>query len=238
MGLKSLFIKEDPKTAPATADADKNRPAPVPYVPPQTLVPATSEDFMTFYTQLEESLEEANLPNVQDYMDLKKALANMANLPMNEDTKIQAAFAAMATAGGNAQAFQESFDYYKNIIETEKTKFEEAFASMQSDAVLEKQKTIETLTKKNEDNATKVQQLTEETNANAQKIAQLQVEVSTDNARLEQKKANFNAAYQKVMSEIDADMAKIQKHIGALPAAPVMVSTPKSTSKKTSKKEK
>jgi len=217
--------------------AVSTQPPPVPYVPP-VIVASSSEDYTMFYSQLQDALEAANMPNVQDYMDLKKALQNMASLPMDEDTKFKAAFATMQTADVNAETFLESFDYYKHIVDGEKTKFDEAIQAALSDAVLDKQKNIEKMTKQNEDNAAEIKRLSDQISSNNQQITTLQVEVSTDNAKLEQKKSNFEAAYNKVQSEIDADLVKVQKHIGTLPPAPV-ARVPKSQPKKTtSKKEK
>jgi predicted nuclease with TOPRIM domain len=218
------------------ATVQSTQPAPVPYIPPVP-VSVSSEDFTVFHTQLTDALEAANMQNVQDYMDLKKALQNMASLPMDENTKFLAAFATMQTAGVDAQTFLESFDYYNNVVDGEKNKFDEAIQAALSEAVLDKQKTIERLSKQNETNTAEISRLTSEIASNNQQITTLQVEVSTDNAKLDQKKANFAAAYNKVKAEIQSDLVKAQQHIGTLPPSPVTRAS-KSQPKKTSKKEK
>ena len=115
MGLKDLFYKSSKNEE----SEQSTMPVPVPistpvystkYTAPTPSV--TNEDFSVFYGQLMEALEEANLPNVQDYIDLKKSLINMQNLPMDEATKFKAVFATLSGAGCDLGELLQSFDYY------------------------------------------------------------------------------------------------------------------------------
>jgi chromosome segregation ATPase len=232
MGFKSLFIVSDKKNgsdekqvtqAPATPSV---APAPVPYIPTAA---QTNEDFSMFAEQLRSALDDANMPNVQDYMDLKQAVKNMDGIAMDESTKYKAVFATLQASGCDLKALVESFDYYGNIVDGEKQKFDEAIQSAVSDAVLDKQRKVESLTKENEEKAADIKRLTEEINANQQQITTLSVEVSTANSKIEQKKANFTAAYQQLKNEMEADRKKVELYVGAIPVA-----TPKL--KKSSKK--
>jgi hypothetical protein len=182
MGLKDLFYKSSNNEEPEQS----TMPVPVPistpvystkYTTPTPTPSVTNEDFSVFYGQLMEVLEEANLPNVQDYIDLKKSLINMQNLPMDEATKFKAVFATLSGAGCDLGELLQSFDYYGNVVDAEKQKFEEAIQSSLSDAVLEKQKTVEQLSKQNEQAASEIQRLTQTMAESQNQIASLQVEI-------------------------------------------------------------
>lgn len=220
MGLKSLFIKtpvEEEKRKVNDVQEVHPQLTPVPYeLRPQTQPVATNEDFSVFMGQLQEVLEESNLPNVQDYMDLKKALENMQGMNMDEATKYKAVFATLQAAGCDLNALIESFNFYKNILEGEKQKFDEALSSTTSEAVLEKQKRIEELVRQNEEKSETIRKLNAEINSNQEQVSSMQVEVSSANAKIEQKKYNFAAAYQQVFNEIESDERKVKMYIGTI----------------------
>lgn len=231
---KLLFVEKPGKVTPAQTP----QPAPVPYIEPSRNIPQVSnEDFGIFCQQLYDALEAANMPG-QDYMDLRQALKNMSNLSMAEETKFQAAFATMATSGADSESFMQSFDYYKNILLSEKQKFDEAIESAMSDSVHTKQATLKQLTETNEKNAAEIKRLTEEISANNTQCTSLQVEISSANSKLDQKKQNFEAAYQKIIKEIDEDSIKSQKYISMLPTTPVTTIPTTKSSARTKKKEK
>ena len=140
----------------------------------------------------------------------------------------------MATAGADSESFIQSFDYYKNILSNEKQKFDEAVESAISESVHTKQATLDRLTDANTKNAEEIKRLTEEISANNTQITSLQIEISNASSKLDQKKQNFEAAYQKVGKEIDDDCIKSQKYINMLPTAPMppaKISTRKSVRK-------
>jgi chromosome segregation ATPase len=233
MDIKGLFWKPDKKSP-----TNEDKPTQV-QAPPQSehsapgIPQVSTEDFNMFYQQLYEALDAANMPG-QDYMDLRQALKNMSNLSMTEETKFQAIFATMATAGADSESFIQSFDYYKNILSSEKQKFDEAIESAITDLVHTKQATLEQLTDTNTKNAAEIKRLTEEISANNTQITALQIEISNASSKLEQKKQNFESAYQKVGKEIDEDCVKSQKYIKILPTAPTQptkISTRKSVRK-------
>jgi hypothetical protein len=233
MDIKGLFWKSDKKSP-----TNEDKPTQI-QAPPQSvhiapsLTQVSPEDFTMFCQQLYDALDAANMPG-QDYMDLRQALKNMSNLSMTEETKFQAIFATMATAGADSESFMQSFDYYKNILSSEKEKFDEAIESAISDSVHTKQATVEQLTDANTKNAVEIKRLTEEISANNTQITSFQIEISNASSKLDQKKQNFEAAYQKVEKEIDDDCIKSQKYITMLPAAPMQptkISTRKSVRK-------
>ena len=115
------------------------------------------------------------------------------------------------------------------MVDAEKQKFEEAIQSSLSDAVLEKQKTVERLSKQNEQASSEIQRLTQTMAESQNQIASLQVEISVSNSALNQKKVNFDAAYQKIKSEMQTDLEKVKLYIGSAPSP-----TPKT--KKSTKK--
>jgi chromosome segregation ATPase len=94
--------------------------------------------------------------------------------------------------------------------------------------VLEKQQTVESLTKKNTKNAAEIKRLTEETTSNQQQIAAYQAEISAVTSKIDEKKANFEAAYNAVKSEMQADLEKVKLYLGNMAPAP---KTKKSTKK-------
>ena len=238
MGVKELFWKSDkPEEKKPAQTAQTAQPAPVPYVPPVSAPQIVTEDFTVFCQQLTDALEAANMPG-QDYMDLKQALKNMANLSMTEETKFQAIFATMSTGGADAQSFLQSFDYYKDVLSGEKQKFDDAIEAAMSDSVHAKQSELEKLTDVNAKNAAEIKRLSDEINSNNTQITTLQVDISSANSKLEQKKQNFEAAYQKVTKEIDDDSTKSQKYVGMLPTAPVAPTKPSTRKTTSSRKEK
>jgi chromosome segregation ATPase len=229
MGFKDLFIVTEKKdVGDTTSAAPTSAPQPVPYIPPVVRTTVSNEDFSLFREQLEESLEAANLPTKQDYMDLRKALVNMNGLQMDEATKYKAAFATLQSVGCDVSEIVDSFNYYGNVVDGEKQKFDEATQSALSDDVLEKQQTVESMTKENVKSATEIKRLTEKTTANQQQITALQTEISAVTSKIDQKKATFEAAYDKVKSEMQADLEKVKLYLGNIAPAP---KTKKSTKK-------
>jgi hypothetical protein len=231
MKFKDLWIKpsveekpeEDSKSSPESG-ASSPRPT---YAPPP--VPAGEGDTSVFVGQLETALEKANLPSQQDYLDFAKALKNMESLPMDEATKYKAAYATLQSFGCDLRQLIESFDYYQGILDGEKDKFEDALRSTVSETVTEKEHEIKQLTLENDDHSAEIQKLTASININQQNISKLQGELAEINARLNQRKAGFTAAYNSLKQRLQGDEGKIKTYLG-----PELAAQPVKTTKKKS----
>jgi uncharacterized coiled-coil protein SlyX len=226
MGLKDLFIKPAPEKQPEKHDDV----APIPSDSPSPLsrdrftrpAPAAAGlDTAPFTAQLNEAMDKADLPGQQTYLAFSKALKNMDNLPMDEGTKFQAAFATLQATGSDVNQLVESFSYFGGILDAEKDKFEEALHATIGDSVVEKEHEIKKLTDEDEDHASEIQKLTGLIAANQKNIARLQDELAEVNAKLKQKENSFMEAYRVMKEQIQADSQKVQKYLGAAIAAQV-----------------
>ncbi len=217
MKFKDLWIKpssDESDDAPGREDtatpAAARQETPFPPAPPLRTGPADPGPFMK---QLEDALEKANLPSHQDYLDFWKALKNMDALPMDEATKFKAAYATLQSFGCNADQLLESFDYYNGILDGEKDKFTEAMQATVREAVSDKEATITDLTAENTKDAAEIQKLTAKIAASQQTITQLQNELAEVKGRLNQRKADFDAAYAAMKGRLQADAQKIRMYL-------------------------
>lgn len=227
MALKNLIFKQKPEAAPQPTIVQQQS-API---QTQYISNSSSEDFNNFLAQLEEALDAANMPNTQDYMDLRTALKNMSEISIDEPSKYKAAFATLQAAGCDLKELLNSFDYYENVLTTEEHKFNEAVEASASDSVGKDQKELNRLMKENSDKSAQIQQLTNEINENTQKINTLQVSVSNGSAKVNQKKGDFEAALKKVQDELESDKKKVETYIGTMPIQQTVTKSKKSSKK-------
>ena len=216
MKFKDLWIKptseetDTDSTHEASATPSLTRQDTLPPVQPVRPGPA---DPGPFVKQLEDALEKANLPSHQDYLDFWKALKNMGALPMDEATKFKAAYATLQSLGCTTDQLLESFDYYNGILDGEKDKFKEAMQATVREAVSDKETTITDLTAENTRDTAEIQKLTAKITANQQTSAQLQAELAEVKGRLNQREADFSAAYAAMKGRLQADAQKIRMYL-------------------------
>jgi len=217
MKFKDLWIKPSSDDTSAESDATPPKSEGQTLTPPGNApfssAPAGDTDSAVFVQQLETALEKANLPSQQDYLDFAKSLKNMEKLPMDEATRYKAAYATLQSVGCDLKQLIESFDYYDGILDGEKDKFDEAVRSTVSDTVIQKERDIKKLKDENDDHAAEIQKLTAAINLNQESITKAEAELADVNAKLNRRKAGFQAAYSLLKQRLQGDKGKIQSYL-------------------------
>jgi len=147
-----------------------------------------------------------------DYIEFKQSLKSLASMNMDEQTKIQSAFAMAKTMGATKPLLLKTAKYYLGILEKESTKFNAAVSNQiakQVNSKKEKQKDIELSI----DNKLKqIDRLSKE-------IEQLKVDqhkttnaiVSSENKVLKTKN-DFQSTYALLKMKIHKDIELIEKY--------------------------
>ncbi|MGA9120302.1 MAG: hypothetical protein WB699_13145 [Bacteroidota bacterium] len=233
MKFKDLWIKapaDDKASEESTNAPQSSNPSPSSQSAYGATPGSTREgDSAIFVQQLDAALEKANLPSQQDYLDFAKALKNMESLPMDEATRYKAAYATLQSVGCDLRQLIDSFDYYEGILDGEKDKFDEALRSTVTESVMQKEKQIKQLTGENDDHSAEIQKLTAAINLNQQSITKLQGELADINARLDQRKSGFMAAYNSLKQRLQGDEGKIKTYLSQELAAQPAISNKKKT---------
>jgi len=211
--LKTLFIVEESKPNNLTESTKKEVEAPKVQPSNPTISSSPSSKAVDDIMQkLLKVLEDNNLEGF-DYIEYKKSLQALSKMPMDEPTQYRSAFATASTMGASLEKIIESISFYKSILAKEDTKFLSTLKTQVDTKVFEKEKQIEELHEKIVQNTEQINQLTEEINKTYDDISELTSKISQDKQRIDQTKENFTYTYNCLVSEIDADLNKINEYL-------------------------
>lgn len=209
--IKSIFIVDDEESAP------KPRPdsPPSPPVGPQpTTTRAQGQVNEKFMEVLTQAVNNSNQPGF-DYLEFRQALQNLANMPMDEKTRLQSAYALAQTMGVTAQGLIESARYYLSVLQAEQQKFNDAHAQQRARMIGSREAEAQRLHAENEHKQAEIERLSREIAANQNRIEEIKEEISESTRKIENTKSDFEATFTVVSGQIEHDIEKITKHIGA-----------------------
>jgi hypothetical protein len=225
--LKSLFFVEDPVPADNNVNQTTNNPTVknqpvvnqpvtnnqnIQNIPPA--IPGTPVIDQRIFDSLQKALENSNMQGF-DYFEFRNSLKSLSAIIPDEATRFRAVFATAASSGVTVQKLLESGNYYKEVLNKEFQKFQEALAAQVDNGVIAKQKQAEALTLAIQQKQQKIQELTQEIMAHQEEINKIQQSVTDANVKIETTKNNFQLTFQTVVSEIDNDMVSIQRYLQA-----------------------
>lgn len=212
--LKRLFVydTEAKPTAdnPAAADAQSGDTKP-PVVNASPVAGSGTIDEKITSTLLQ-AIESNNLDGF-DYLEYKKSLQALANLPMDEATKYRSAFATASTMGVSLSKLLESATYYVQILEREKNTFDEALKGKSENDVQGKRQEQERLRQALQQKAETIQRLTEEMKRDQSAVDEIDQYIASITQKLAQTKNNFEASYQNIYQQMDKDIQKIKQYL-------------------------
>lgn len=210
--LKSLFIVTDETSKTETTDNTTNQ---------QTTNDSTSQQVVTNTTggQADNSIIETLFKamsenNVQgfDYFEYKQSLKTLLGM-LDEPTAFKSAYATAATMGLTKQKLIDSANFYIKVLDKEKEKFTQAVDAQVAANIKGKESEIEQAKNQINEKSEMIRKLTDEISALQQKMNEIQSHIIQATQKIQATSANFEASYQKIASDIKADVEKINQHI-------------------------
>lgn len=214
--LKSLFVVEEGKPAENQEETSGSEP-----------VSASARDSSYTYSSSAESagkpqaklldvlfsaLESNNQPGF-DYMEFRDFLKSLANVPMDDATRVKSAYATAQTMGATKEAILKSAEYYLHILKKEEGKFQEALTERKNRDLTGKQQEIKNIEQSIRDKEAQIEKIKSEIEAQRKGIADIETEINTAASRITQTEGDFQASYQHVVSQIQADIQLIQQNL-------------------------
>lgn len=165
-----------------------------------------------FVSVLLEAMEANNLEGF-DYLEFKLSVQSLADLPMDDATRFQSAYAMAKTMGATPSKIKETAQHYMKVLSKEERKFEAAL-DMQ---IQEKVEAGEAAVKGMEATALEKTQQIAALQAEIQRlnadIAAKQAEIASSKGKIQDTKAQFEAAYQHILGQIESDMEKVDRFL-------------------------
>lgn len=221
--LVGLFVETDQKPEPPKPKDVKSQPqpqaagptglpapAPVARVATTVVIPGQVDPEMAKI--LEDAIQESNIPGF-DYIEFRDVLANMAGIPMTEQQKFQAAFAAAQMNQITKVQLIEAIDFYIKVIETKGIEFVNYVTGLKATDVDGKSQQIADLETQISEAATKIQELTEHITALRKQQDGLRLEQTQAENDINGKSAAFESTKAAVIAKLTSDRTKIETYI-------------------------
>lgn len=161
---------------------------------------------------LTQALEKNNLPGF-DYLEFKRAVAQLLDLKLDEATAFKSAFSTASTMGLTKEKLFETAAYYRNLVEKEQAHFTEALENQNATKVAGQQNTVTRLRDQIERNKTEILRLQDEMAAYLTQVEQVESSTKLESEKLEKAKAAFEKTNKAVLLNIDSDVEKMHKHL-------------------------
>ena len=158
------------------------------------------------------ALEKNNQPGF-DYFEFRQALRNLAKMPMDEQTRFQSAYAMAQTMGATPTALVESANFYLQVLSTEQSRFNEAHQQQRAKLIGNREDEVKNLEGMMLQKAEQIKQLTQEIEDHRQQADQIRKELSESTIKIENTKADFDATFTSVVSQMQSDVDKIKSYL-------------------------
>ncbi len=220
--IKSLFIVDETQAA----ENQPNQPQPKQTTPTSQIpppLPATSSTMpmampgaavldQRIFDSLLKAMEEGNQPGF-DFLEFKNSLQTLATIIADEATRYKSAYATAATMGLTVDKLLDSAKFYQGILSREKENFDKAVLQQVDLNVTAKQKEAERLQALIQQKAEQIKKLTEEITAHQEEMNKAQGVITEAANKIETTKSNFYFTLDTVMSQIQNDIANIERHL-------------------------
>ena len=148
-----------------------------------------------------------------DYMEFKDFLRSLANVPMDDSTRIKSAFATAQTMGATKQKIISSAREYLKILSSEEIKFQEALVGQKERNLTGKHNEIKQLEQTIKSKEAEIEKLKSDLVAHRNQIGVLEKDINVASEKLAQTANDFEATYQALISQIEGDVKNIESHI-------------------------
>lgn len=215
-GIGSLFFEDETANAPAPQPVDEQPTAEQSAAPAPTPAPPSDPVGGVFDQETFDKLMQAIIDNDMegyDYLEFKEGIKAMQAVPLQEEDKFKAVYAAAQSMKVTTDVLVSSVDHYLKVLEAEREKFDELIQH-QTDAEIvtrqakkeENEKSIETMTEE-------IKSLTEKINATQEENIQLTIDISGQNGKISNASSSFGVTYDAVVNQITKDKDKIVKYL-------------------------
>ena len=217
--LKSWFVidegtpkkadkaKKTKSTPEKKAAASKNTPSNT-----STAEGATGQVTDKFMSILLAAMDKNNLDGF-DYLEFKQALKNLENMPMDEKTRYQSAFAMAKTMNVTPEHLVKTAGHYVAILQQEEQKFGQALTAQRSKQIGGREQQMADLEKGIKAKAEQIKRLTEEIEADQKTLATMKEEISGAVVKVETTKNNFIASFNSLVAHIQKDIDNMTKYL-------------------------
>jgi len=227
--LKSIFILEDEgeaKKAVEKAHAiDTSKPIKVKNSEPDlnapditidvsnTTPPASGKPDPKFVDILLKAVEKQNLEGF-DYLEYKSSLQSLKGMDMDDATRYKSALAMATTMGATPNKLISTAHKYLKVLESEKSKFQEALKGQTAKQVTGKETSIKKMVETIEKKKQRILQLQKEIEADTLKMKTAKDGINASVAKVQKTSDNFHYAYNIVTGQILSDIENMETYLG------------------------
>ena len=161
---------------------------------------------------LAKALEKSNLPGF-DYIEYKQSLGALQKMNIDEATAFKSAYATAATVGLTKEKLLKTAEHYKQVLSSERQKFDDAAEKQIHQKVKSKQAEVEKLKKLIVDYDAKIKELQEKMKSAQATIDQASAQISGEKEKIESRKAEFEHTWQSILNEINKDIENVNKYL-------------------------
>lgn len=165
-----------------------------------------SLDFLT------RALDRSNLAGF-DYLEFKQSLNSLKKMNMDDETAIKSAFATAATVGLTKDKLVQTARHYQQVIDKEKSQFDEALQNQVRDKIAGKKGEVDRLKKLIEESNKKIAQIQDEIKKAQGTIDNADQDIKEAQNKIDSTKTNFETTYQGILGVIAEDIDKINKYL-------------------------
>jgi len=216
--LKNLFVELDevPKTPDPMANKDGKIHAEAPKAPVAVVFPVTptllGQADPEIAQILEKAITDSNLKGF-DYFEFREVLVKMAGIPMTEEQKFQAAFAAAQSMGVDKATLTKAIDHYIGILDGKKVEFQTYVESVIASEVTSKEQAIEASNQEIQKEVGEIERLTKSIQERRRQQDETSVAIAQARVTIQNKGASFEATYLAIVGSLQSDRTKIETYL-------------------------
>jgi molecular chaperone GrpE (heat shock protein) len=159
---------------------------------------------------LTQALERNNLPGF-DYLEFKRAVAQLIAMNIDEATAYKSAFTTASTMGLTKEKLIETAGYYRNLIEKEQTQFSQALENQNATKVAGRQNEVARLKDQIERHKADIIRLQDEMAGYLTQVEQAETATKTEAEKLDKAKTAFESTNKAVLLQMDKDIENLHK---------------------------
>lgn len=203
-----LFVEFE--EAPGRSSPKDDVPSSTPRVTPQRVFNA--EDLDKFEIHFEKLFDQANLPG-PDYYEFMRMCETLESHIKDDKARLAATFASLAIQGLTKEVLIKTAATYKEIVNDDKTKFEQIAKEKSEQDIGGKRDNLKTLEENIRKNSEMIQKLTQEITEAQTARSTLITSITQEEERLEKNKQGYLIACDAMIRKIENDITKIQNDL-------------------------
>lgn len=168
---------------------------------------------------LANAIERNNLPGF-DYFEFKRAIVQLKEMNLDEETAYKSAFTTASTLGLTKEKLIETAGYYRDLVEKEQVQFEQAHDNQNATKVAGRQHEVARLKDQIERHKAEIERqkadivrLQEEVASYSTQVTQSEGAAKSEAEKLEKAKVAFEKTNKAVLLHIDKDVENMHKYL-------------------------